>query len=267
MLNKLILTTIMLLSTQIYAQCVEDSNKFNPCGFSAYESIKANRFNQEFNKLKTLAQERSVNPIILNQFNINQVVNKADLIDNFNQIFSIENPGASQELSDKIQSTEIKTVFENAFTYIKSVELNLLTTPLFQGFSQSGLNSWSGYSPGQLNDGYKSHTGLYNYTGDQWYSVNIYRGIVLNFNQNVVLKTIIMYMNTSTAVGTWRIDYFNGSSWVTIKDVPYTSGTPIEFNEDGAISASFYRIYINSWSPAGTNLYLYEVEAFKHLID
>lgn len=93
------------------------------------------------------------------------------------------------------------------------------------------MNSWSVYTPSILNNGFTGHTGLHNYTGNDAYGENVYRGIVFNFSENVVLKTITLYYIGASGTGNWTIECWNGS-WNVLKIITINgnNGVPLTFN-------------------------------------
>jgi len=264
---KIVLLISILFSFDSFSSCGVLPSGFNNCDFEKGNDLKATRLNEEMNKLENIANERTDSILNLNKnFVSGDIILKEDLENNIESILSIGQSPVDIVLDNNILSSDLSNQIDNAFSYIKSVDHNMALSSLFTGYSQEGLNSWSNYQPSILNDGFIGHTGLQNYTGNDSYNENMYRGLVYNFSQNVIVKSIVLYYIGSSGTGSWTIECWNGT-WNILKTLPVggNNGVPINFNEDGLISCSKYRIYVSSWTPAGTNMYLYEAEAYKYL--
>lgn len=220
------------------------------------------------NRLQNLSNERTDSPILLNNVNPSEIIDKLEIETNFETVFALNNLSSLDvNFKNTIESEELSNAFNQAFNYIKTIDFNMTGSSLFTGFTQDGLISWSGFDASILNDGTKDYTGLVNYTGNASYDANISRGIVFNFSNPVAIKTIQLYYIGATGQGNWKIEYWNGSSWIQLANYPIASnsGVPLTFNENGTVSSTKYRIFVSDWTVLNTNMYLHEAEAYKYL--
>jgi hypothetical protein len=259
----------IIISSSTFANCGLRTSGFNDCGFESNETLSYLRFNEEIDKLENKINDRLVVPMILERYSSGDIITKTTVEKNLDDVLSVVGVSSNIVLSDSIVSSEIIDKFDESFNHVKSLSLNVTQSSLFSNFSQESLSSWLGYNPSVLNNddiGLNCFCGFINFTSDDTYASNINRGIVFNFNSPIVLKTIKLFYSGNNSIGKWRVSYWNGSSWISIKDFPTTSnsGNSLKFNEDSLISSSKYKIFINEWTPANANLYLYEAQSFKH---
>lgn len=135
-----------------------------------------------------------------------------------------------------------------------------------------GAVNWYQFTPANANDGVVSGTLSsirYGLTASAGASVNNGVGLSITFTSALSLRAMKIYGYNDVVDAT--IQYYNGSSWVTLVTAPLTadvadanSGVTVEFNNSGAVASDKWRwisANYNNYS-ANNNYYSWEVECY-----
>lgn len=145
--------------------------------------------------------------------------------------------------------------------YVLDTE-NILRTATRTATDQGPI-SWSGFNAGQVTDGVTTFQAAA-YSLDNSSLSNNGRGFAFTFSRAVRLGRFSVYRYNYAF--NWIIQYWDGGSWVTLDSVNNTTGANprhLDFNSDGAITASQWRLYVADWVDPSDNLYVYEVEGYE----
>lgn len=123
--------------------------------------------------------------------------------------------------------------------------------------------NWYSFTASKVNDG--DTVNYFANTNSQSATDNNGRGIAMTFNRSVALTSLVTYgYDYPGHQFSWVIQYYNGSSWVTVATLANSAAGQIyNFNADQAITSTQWRMYIANWVQLGDNYYIREVEAYE----
>ena len=95
-------------------------------------------------------------------------------------------------------------------------------------------------------------------------------GVQINFTSPQPLKAMYVEGHITTfAASTFVVQYYNGSSWVTVwtgTGNDYAANGGFFFNLNGSVSSNIWRWYMTVYSYVYSNFYLFEVETYNTVI-